>query len=34
MGYACAIGVILFAVILGLTYINMTYLKSEPQAAG
>ncbi|MCC6444488.1 MAG: extracellular solute-binding protein [Armatimonadetes bacterium] len=29
MGYACAIGVVLFIVILVLTYINMTYLKSS-----
>lgn len=31
MGYACAIGVVLFVVILGLTYINMKYLKSSTE---
>lgn len=28
MGYACAIGVVLFAIILGLTILNMKYLRS------
>jgi raffinose/stachyose/melibiose transport system permease protein len=32
MGYACAIGVVLFLVILGLTYVNMTYLKSGTES--
>jgi raffinose/stachyose/melibiose transport system permease protein len=32
MGYACAIGIVLFFIILGLTYFNMTYLKSEGTA--
>jgi ABC-type sugar transport system permease subunit len=31
MGYACAIGVVLFVVILFLTYINMRYLKSSTE---
>lgn len=31
MGYACAIGVILFVVILGLTYVNMRYLRSSTE---
>lgn len=31
MGYACAIGVVLFLVILGLTYLNMKYLKSSTE---
>lgn len=31
MGYACAIGVVIFVVILGLTYINMKYLKSSTE---
>ncbi len=29
MGYACALGVVLFVVILGLTYLNTKYLKSS-----
>ena len=32
MGYACAIGVALFLIILGLTYLNMTYLKAGAEA--
>jgi len=31
MGYACAIGVVLFIVILGLTYLNTKYLKSSAE---
>ena len=29
MGYACAIGVVLFALILGLTILNMKYFRSS-----
>jgi ABC-type sugar transport system permease subunit len=28
MGYACALGVVLFAAILGITYLNLKYLRS------
>ncbi len=31
MGYACSIGVALFLVILGITYLNMKYLKSSSE---
>jgi len=31
MGYACAMGVVLFLVILALTYINMKYVKSSTE---
>jgi ABC-type sugar transport system permease subunit/ABC-type glycerol-3-phosphate transport system substrate-binding protein len=31
MGYACAIGVVLFFVILGITYINVKYLRSSTE---
>ena len=31
MGYACAIGVILFAAVLGITYLNMKYMKSSTE---
>ena len=34
MGYACAIGVLLFAVIFGLTLINMKYFKSSEEIQG
>ena len=34
MGYACAIGVLLFAVILGLTLLNMKYFKSSEEIQG
>src|SRR5207237_9417900 len=34
MGYACAIGVALFLVILGITYLNMRYLRSSTEYAG
>jgi len=34
MGYSCAIGVILFVVILGLTYANMKYVKSSTEYEG
>ena len=29
MGYACAIGVVLFVIMLGLTFINLRYLRSR-----
>jgi ABC-type sugar transport system permease subunit len=29
MGYACALGTVMFFVILGLTYLNMKYIKSS-----
>jgi raffinose/stachyose/melibiose transport system permease protein len=32
MGYACAIGVALFVVILAITYINMKYIRSSAEA--
>ena len=31
MGYACAIGVILFLLILGLTILNMRYFRSSEE---
>jgi ABC-type sugar transport system permease subunit len=31
MGYACAIGTVLFVLILALTYINLRYLKSSTE---
>jgi len=31
MGYACAIGVVLFAVCLGLTYINLNYFRASSE---
>ena len=31
MGYACAIGVVLFVVILGITYLNLKYLRSATE---
>lgn len=31
MGYACAIGVALFAIILPLTYLNLKYVKTETE---
>jgi len=31
MGYACAIGTVLFLVILTLTYLNLRYLKSSTE---
>jgi raffinose/stachyose/melibiose transport system permease protein len=31
MGYACAIGVLLFILILGLTLVNLKYFKSAEQ---
>lgn len=31
MGYACAIGVVLFFVILGITYLNLKYLRSSTE---
>ena len=34
MGYACAIGVILFILIFGLTLINLKYFKSAEEAQG
>ena len=34
MGYACAIGVALFLVILGITYLNMKYLRASTEYAG
>jgi ABC-type sugar transport system permease subunit len=34
MGYACAIGVVLFILILGLTVINMKYLRSAEERTG
>jgi len=34
MGYACAIGVILFLIILGLTVLNMKYLRSSEERTG
>lgn len=34
MGYACAIGVILFMMIFGLTLINLKYFKSSEEAQG
>src|SRR5262249_50031804 len=34
MGYACAIGVALFVVILGITYLNLKYLRSSTEYAG
>ncbi|MGV3614708.1 MAG: carbohydrate ABC transporter permease [Fimbriimonas sp.] len=34
MGYACAIGVVLFVLILGLTVINMKYLRSAEERTG
>lgn len=34
MGYACAIGVLLFAVIFGLTLLNMKYFKSSEEMQG
>ena len=34
MGYACAIGVVMFAVILALTYLNMRYLRSGREVEG
>src|SRR5262249_48113090 len=33
MGYACAIGVALFLVILSITYLNMRYLRSSTEYA-
>jgi raffinose/stachyose/melibiose transport system permease protein len=29
MGYACAIGVVLFLIMLGLTFVNLRYLRSR-----
>lgn len=29
MGYACAIGVVLFLIMLILTFVNLTYLRSR-----
>ena len=34
MGYACAIGVILFLIILGLTILNLRYFRSAEQLQG
>jgi ABC-type sugar transport system permease subunit len=34
MGYACAIGVILFLLILTLTVLNLKYFKSSEQMQG
>jgi raffinose/stachyose/melibiose transport system permease protein len=34
MGYACAIGVILFLLILGMTVLNMRYFRSSEELAG
>ena len=34
MGYACAIGVLLFVIIFGLTLLNMKYFKSSEQLQG
>ncbi len=34
MGYACAIGVLLFAIIFGLTLLNMKYFKSSEELQG
>jgi raffinose/stachyose/melibiose transport system permease protein len=34
MGYACAIGVLLFVIILGLTLLNMKYFKSSEDLQG
>jgi len=34
MGYACAIGVVLFAVILSLTILNVKYLKTSESLQG
>jgi raffinose/stachyose/melibiose transport system permease protein len=34
MGYACAIGVILFLLILGLTILNMRYFRSSEELVG
>ncbi|MCO5297103.1 MAG: sugar ABC transporter permease [Fimbriimonadaceae bacterium] len=34
MGYACAIGVILFLLILGMTILNMRYFRSSEELAG
>ena len=34
MGYACAIGTVLFIIILGLTYLNMRYLRSGVEYEG
>jgi ABC-type sugar transport system permease subunit len=31
MGYACAMGVVLFLVILGITYLNLKYLRSSQE---
>jgi ABC-type sugar transport system permease subunit len=31
MGYACAIGVLLFLIVLGLTYLNVKYLRSDTE---
>ena len=31
MGYACAIGVVLFVVILGATYLNMKFIRSSSE---
>ena len=34
MGYACAIGVVLFFLILGLTLVNLKYFRSAEQLQG
>jgi len=34
MGYACAIGVSLFFIILGLTFLNMRYFRSTAELEG
>ena len=34
MGYACAIGVVLFAMIFGLTVLNLKYFKSAEEMKG
>jgi len=34
MGYACAIGTVLFIIIMGLTYLNMRYLRSGVEFEG
>jgi ABC-type sugar transport system permease subunit len=33
MGYACAIGMAMFLVMLALTYINLRYIRSETEFA-
>jgi ABC-type sugar transport system permease subunit len=34
MGYACAIGVLLFVAILGLTLLNLRYFRSAEEVQG